>query len=709
MVNPQTTGQYEVVKCVIVGDSGVGKTCLIRALACNARFNLQELVKTHVATVWAIDHYHNDEEVMERSWCDVDGVRVSLRLWDTFGYHDKQREFSYKGADVIVVCFSTVRPASLKNVRSVWYPEIRRVCPTTPILLVGTRTDLRYLYNDEKYLQTQKGLLYVPIEEKDIITPEVGRDIAKEIGAPYYETSVLSHHGIEDVFINAARAALIERRKLKFWNAQLRHVQRPLIQSPMRIPKPSVPKADVPSSTLNNDLSRLLYQQAEADVLFSVQGSCIQAHKICLMVTSPVFEELFSLDVLKQLPTGRKNRHSARLSFIGAGMHTDEDKLIESDTESVSTEGELSTSRMSGFENFLNVDAVNGNFPVISAYNQKSIETVELKYCEDPFKPGQSFLQTVVTLNREITPRAFQYILEYLYTGVVKETYGMNEVKLAAEIFEMTDLLVMMSNLQTNENYLNKELKRKFHEDRLSKIRELALHKQLMTDITFKVDDGLVSAHKPLLIARSEMMRAMFSGDFRESVADVVPFPGVTKDTFRALQEFLYTDEEPCMEGTDCVNLIGLANQMCLCRLISLTERYVIRELSQCEKDGEDIIEDVINLLEPSQLYGADELGKWCLSYLACHYKEIHQKHHKVFKVLQKDNQEYIEKHRWPPVWYLKEVEHFEKASQASSGHFEQKQRQDFNRWTNCSSGCLCFCRRGRAHFDRGDRIDMPI
>ena len=37
------------------------------------------------------------------------------------------------------------------------------------------------------------------IEDKDIITPEMGRAVAKEIGAYYYETSVLENYGIEDV------------------------------------------------------------------------------------------------------------------------------------------------------------------------------------------------------------------------------------------------------------------------------------------------------------------------------------------------------------------------------------------------------------------------------------------------------------------------------------------------------------------------------
>jgi hypothetical protein len=34
-------------------------------------------------------------QVLERSWEMVDGVNVSLRLWDTFGDHEKDRRFAY--------------------------------------------------------------------------------------------------------------------------------------------------------------------------------------------------------------------------------------------------------------------------------------------------------------------------------------------------------------------------------------------------------------------------------------------------------------------------------------------------------------------------------------------------------------------------------------------------------------------------------------
>lgn len=38
----------------------------------------------------------------------------------------------------------------------------------------------------------------------------------------------------------------------------------------------------------------------------------------------------------------------------------------------------------------------------------------------------------------------------------------------------------------------------------------------------FELDDGSVPAHKAILTARCDVMKAMFSGDFRESSAKVV-------------------------------------------------------------------------------------------------------------------------------------------------------------------------------------------
>ena len=46
----------------------------------------------------------------------------------------------------------------------------------------------------------------------------------------------------------------------------------------------------------------------------------------------------------------------------------------------------------------------------------------------------------------------------------------------------------------------------------------------IFLDIKFKVDDGTVAAHKPLLMARCEMMYAMFNDNFIEASADMVSY-----------------------------------------------------------------------------------------------------------------------------------------------------------------------------------------
>jgi len=75
----------------------------------------------------------------------VDGKPVQLGLWDTAGEedYDRLRPLSYPQADVVLVLFSVVNQSSLNNVASKWIPEIRHHLPEVPVLLVGTKNDLR--------------------------------------------------------------------------------------------------------------------------------------------------------------------------------------------------------------------------------------------------------------------------------------------------------------------------------------------------------------------------------------------------------------------------------------------------------------------------------------------------------------------------------------------------------------------------------------
>lgn len=108
----------------------------------------------------------------------VDGKPISLGLWDTAGQedYDRLRPLSYPQTDVFLVCFSIVSPPSFDNVLSKvswaanvfrakadmmkWYPEISHHAPEVPIILVGTKLDLR---DDPKTIQGLREKRMSPI------------------------------------------------------------------------------------------------------------------------------------------------------------------------------------------------------------------------------------------------------------------------------------------------------------------------------------------------------------------------------------------------------------------------------------------------------------------------------------------------------------------------------------------------------------------
>jgi len=110
------------------------------------------------------------------------------------------RPLSYPQTDVFIVSFSLVAPTSLENVEAKWYPELQHHAKGVPIILVGTKADLR----------EEPGVLKKLAEDKmEPVSSEQGQAVAARIKAvKYLECSALTQKGLKTVFDEAIRAVL---------------------------------------------------------------------------------------------------------------------------------------------------------------------------------------------------------------------------------------------------------------------------------------------------------------------------------------------------------------------------------------------------------------------------------------------------------------------------------------------------------------------
>ncbi|CAO2615916.1 Rho-related GTP-binding protein RhoG [Lemmus lemmus] len=121
------------IKCVVVGDGAVGKTCLLIHYTTNA------FSKEYIPTV--LDNYSAQSA--------ADRHTVNLNEYD------RLCTLSYPQTNVFVTCFSIACPPSYENVRHKWHPEVCHHCPDVPILLVGTKKDLRAQPDTLRHLKEQ--------------------------------------------------------------------------------------------------------------------------------------------------------------------------------------------------------------------------------------------------------------------------------------------------------------------------------------------------------------------------------------------------------------------------------------------------------------------------------------------------------------------------------------------------------------------------
>eukprot|EP00037_Helgoeca_nana_P007214 m.65905 g.65905 ORF g.65905 m.65905 type:complete len:212 (-) comp18025_c0_seq1:166-801(-) len=191
------------VKCVVVGDGMVGKTCLLQSYSTN------QFPFDHVPTIFDSFSKHVTTPSNEQ---------VNLLLWDTAGQedYDRLRPLCYPETDVFIICFSLVQPSSAENVLAKWGPELmhHNQGRHTPVVLVGTKLDLR---DDEDSVRTLVNKGQKPAQYQDGL--RLAKDLSTQClhSAPvnYFECSALTQRGLQAVFDKAIHLVTNPGKKVR--------------------------------------------------------------------------------------------------------------------------------------------------------------------------------------------------------------------------------------------------------------------------------------------------------------------------------------------------------------------------------------------------------------------------------------------------------------------------------------------------------------
>ncbi len=159
-------------KIVIIGDTNVGKTCIIERLINNT--------------------FGNTKSTIGASYTDTKIKGINLKIWDTAGQEKFRSMINmyYKGSKCIVICYDITEENSFNNVKN-WLSEIEKNVNGIFIILVGNKCDL----NDNRK-----------------ISYENAESFAKENNMFYIETSAKNNVNVNKLFdIIADKIALINK------------------------------------------------------------------------------------------------------------------------------------------------------------------------------------------------------------------------------------------------------------------------------------------------------------------------------------------------------------------------------------------------------------------------------------------------------------------------------------------------------------------
>nr|POF17681.1 gtp-binding protein ypt1 [Quercus suber] len=168
----ESSHRYDYLfKLLLIGDSGVGKSCLL------LRFADDTYTESYISTI-GVD--------FKIRTIELDGKTVKLQIWDTAGQERFRTITSsyYRGAHGICVVYDVTDMDSFNNVKQ-WLQEIDRYATEgVNKLLVGNKSDMT---------------------DKKVVEYTVAKEFADSLGIPFLETSAKNASNVEQAFLTMAR------------------------------------------------------------------------------------------------------------------------------------------------------------------------------------------------------------------------------------------------------------------------------------------------------------------------------------------------------------------------------------------------------------------------------------------------------------------------------------------------------------------------
>mmetsp|Transcript_37630 Transcript_37630/g.84094 ORF Transcript_37630/g.84094 Transcript_37630/m.84094 type:complete len:201 (-) Transcript_37630:123-725(-) len=171
-------------KLVLIGDSGVGKSCLLLRFADNA------FTDSYISTI-GVDFRFRTVKVEKST--------IKLQIWDTAGQERFRTITSayYRGADGIILVYDVTNQDSFTHIAE-WLTEVNRYASEgTCKLLVGNKSDR---------------------PDRSVSIEEAGT-YADQLGIPFLETSAKSAENVEQAFLTMATELIRRQRAAKATDA----------------------------------------------------------------------------------------------------------------------------------------------------------------------------------------------------------------------------------------------------------------------------------------------------------------------------------------------------------------------------------------------------------------------------------------------------------------------------------------------------------